>query len=120
MNPMISKTLAVMFSGLVLANPVNTCNCTCNSTYLGKVAESVEEIKPSKENNSIKVEQIEDVEKFEIEEKEKLPEKISLGKFKLTAYCSCEKCCGSYAKNRPVDEYGNKIVYGSSGQVLKE
>ena len=42
-------------------------------------------------------------------------EQVSLGTFKLTAYCACEKCCGKYAKNRPVDEYGNPIVYGSSG-----
>ena len=45
-------------------------------------------------------------------------EKISLGEFKLTAYCSCEKCCGIWAKNRPLDENGNEIVYGASGAVL--
>lgn len=37
------------------------------------------------------------------------PELISLGRFKLTAYCSCRKCCGSYADNRPVDENGETI-----------
>lgn len=26
------------------------------------------------------------------------PKKESLGKFKLTAYCSCEKCCGEWSK----------------------
>lgn len=46
------------------------------------------------------------------------PELISLGEFKLTAYCSCSKCCGKWAKNRPVDEYGNEIVIGASGEVL--
>lgn len=30
--------------------------------------------------------------------------------FKLTAYCSCEKCCGQYALNRP-----DGIVYTASG-----
>lgn len=39
----------------------------------------------------------------------------SLGTFKLTAYCSCKKCCGKYADNRPVDENGNEIVYTASG-----
>lgn len=34
----------------------------------------------------------------------------SIGEFKLTAYCSCEKCCGIWAKNRP-----NGIVYTASG-----
>jgi len=48
------------------------------------------------------------------------PALVSLGEFKLTAYCSCEKCCGKWALNRPVDESGNQIVYGSSGEVLVE
>ena len=39
---------------------------------------------------------------------------ISLGEYKLTAYCPCEKCCGSWALNRP-----NGIVYGASGNELK-
>lgn len=45
---------------------------------------------------------------------------ISLGTFKLTAFCSCHKCCGEYALNRPVDENGKEIVVGSSGKVLKQ
>lgn len=44
--------------------------------------------------------------------------KESLGEFKLTAYCSCEKCCGKWAMNRPKDENGKDIVYGSTGTVL--
>lgn len=44
---------------------------------------------------------------------------ISLGIFKLTAYCSCRKCCGKYALNRPVDENGKEIVYGSIGVRLE-
>ena len=34
------------------------------------------------------------------------PEPVLLGSFRITAYCSCEKCCGEWAKNRP-----NGIVY---------
>lgn len=34
----------------------------------------------------------------------------SIGEFKLTAYCPCEKCCGIWAKNRP-----NGIVYTANG-----
>lgn len=34
----------------------------------------------------------------------------SIGEFKLTAYCPCEKCCGIWAKNRP-----NGVVYTASG-----
>lgn len=32
-----------------------------------------------------------------------------------TAYCACETCCGIWAENRPIDEYGNEIVYTASG-----
>lgn len=46
------------------------------------------------------------------------PELISLGRFKLTAYCGCRKCCGKYADNRPVDENGEVIVTGSIGVRL--
>jgi 3D (Asp-Asp-Asp) domain-containing protein len=47
-------------------------------------------------------------------------ELVSLGEFRLTAYCSCYKCCDEYALNRPVDENGNEIVYGSIGEELIE
>lgn len=43
---------------------------------------------------------------------------ISLGEFNITAYCSCKKCCGKWAENRPIDKDGNEIVYGASGAVL--
>ena len=35
--------------------------------------------------------------------------------FTATAYCSCEKCCGKYAKNRP-----NGLVYTASGEIAEE
>jgi len=46
------------------------------------------------------------------------PETISLGEFRLTAFCSCQRCCGKWALNRPVDEAGNQIVIGASGERL--
>lgn len=48
------------------------------------------------------------------------PKIISLGEYKLTAYCSCEKCCGKWAKNRPIDEDGNPIVYTANMSVAKQ
>lgn len=54
-----------------------------------------------------------------IETEPEKPALVSIGTFKLTAYCSCKKCCGAYAYNRPVDEYGNEIVYGSIGVRLE-
>lgn len=47
------------------------------------------------------------------------PTLVSLGEFKLTGYCSCHICCNEWAYNRPKDEYGNDIVYGASGEILK-
>lgn len=51
----------------------------------------------------------------ETEEQTTAPKYVSLGTFKITAYCSCKKCCGKYAENRP-----NGIVYGASGEQLIE
>ena len=45
----------------------------------------------------------------------KEPNLISLGMFKLTAYCPCTLCCGKWADNRR-----NDIVYGAIGEELKE
>ena len=44
----------------------------------------------------------------------------SLGTFNLTAYCSCESCCGYWATIRPKDENGNPIVYTSTGTVAEQ
>lgn len=38
---------------------------------------------------------------------------VELGEYTITAYCSCEICCGQWAKNRP-----NGIVYGARGTEL--
>ena len=49
-----------------------------------------------------------------VEEVTKEAEQISLGEFKITHYCACEICCGSWANNRP-----NGIVYTASGAVAE-
>lgn len=41
------------------------------------------------------------------------PVKTLLGEYRITAFCSCEICCGEWANNRP-----NGIVYGASGNEL--
>lgn len=48
------------------------------------------------------------------------PTTIPLGKFRLTAYCPCEKCCYEWAQNRPIDKNGNVIVYTASGEKAVE
>ena len=47
------------------------------------------------------------------------PELISLGEFKITYYCACEACCGSWAKNRPKDAEGRPIVKTASGATAE-
>ena len=72
------------------------------------------------ENEEIFEEMYEKPGQIEVEqelEKEE-PKLVRLGDFMLTAYCSCEKCCGKWALNRPKDENGKDIVYGSNGTVL--
>lgn len=55
----------------------------------------------------------------EVIEDEPAAEPIYMGEFTLTAYCSCDKCCGKWASDRPVDDSGNEIVIGSTGEVLR-
>lgn len=44
---------------------------------------------------------------------EPIIEQVKYKEFIATAYCSCEKCCGEWANNRP-----NGIVYGATGREL--
>jgi 3D (Asp-Asp-Asp) domain-containing protein len=69
-------------------------------------------------SREIPIETVENVETSPIVEEVRY-KWISAGDFTLTAYCSCEKCCGYWATVRPVDEYGNQIVYTASGEVAK-
>lgn len=48
------------------------------------------------------------------------PEYISLGEYKLTAYCGCPKCCGKWGENRPIDENGKPIVYTANQSIAEE
>lgn len=78
-------------------------------------------------NNNERTERIKEEDKITIEiesDKEsdanQAVKPVSLGSFRLTAYCSCSLCCGKWAYNRPIDENGNEIVYGAIGERLKE
>ena len=53
-------------------------------------------------------------------ESEPETELVSLGEFRITAYCHCEQCCGNWAKNRPVDEDGSIQVFTASGDLAVE
>lgn len=49
-------------------------------------------------------------------EQEPEPVATYLGKYRITAYCACEKCCG--VRDRPVAEDGHVIVCGAQGTEL--
>lgn len=53
-----------------------------------------------------------------IEEKQEI-EYTSLGKYKITHYCSCSECCGTWADNRQIDENGQEIVKTASGDIAE-
>lgn len=55
-----------------------------------------------------------------IETTEEEPEMVSLGEFKLTAYCSCSKCCGVYGEDRPRDREGRPIVKTADGNIAEQ
>lgn len=81
----------------------------------------IDGVRKTKQDN-IKVES---TNKLEIEinkevDTEEAVKPISLGEFKLTAYCGCFLCCSKWANSRPVDENGNEIVYGAIGERLEE
>lgn len=42
-----------------------------------------------------------------------------VGDFKVTAYCSCVKCCGKYALDRPVVN-GKEVVYTANESIATE
>jgi len=47
-------------------------------------------------------------------------ELVSLGEFRITAYCHCEQCCGDWSKDRPTSEDGKLLVYTASGDLAVE
>ena len=74
-----------------------------------QVVKAKQQIESNKETNIIEIETEKE------SDTNQAVEPVSLGNFKLTAYCSCSLCCGKWANNRP-----NGIVYGSIGEELKE
>lgn len=54
----------------------------------------------------------------EVEDVEVVAPEINKITFRVTAYCSCPKCCGKWALNRPKDENGNDIVIGAGNVPL--
>lgn len=47
------------------------------------------------------------------------PKKTFWSTCRVTAYCPCVKCCGSWANKRPKDANGKPIVRGAAGTRLQ-
>lgn len=80
-----------------------------------KETNSIQSVEPVLKNNEVKevsVKSLEDEVK-EFEEVQEKSEDITYIEFKVTAYCSCEKCCGVWATKR-----GDGPVYGAAGKEL--
>ena len=48
------------------------------------------------------------------------PKYISLGEFKLTAYCPCIKCCGEWSHEHPQNQHEGFIQKTAAGTIPKE
>ena len=84
------------------------------SSFTVQPVEKQSDAKPIQTSNETITEIQEPTILSEPEPTEPQKEVIYLGEYNLTAYCPCEKCCGSWAFDRP-----DGIVYGSSGEELK-
>ena len=88
---------------------IHRSNETIYKTKQQSKEQLVEQKEPSQNNvNIIDIETNKEVDK-------QVNKPVSLGNFKLTAYCKCSLCCGKWAYDRP-----DGIVYGAIGEELKE
>lgn len=94
--------------GRVIFNVVSERERNGVKNFIFAFSESIEEPTTEKEPETLNVLIVEGP--VAPEEPKTEPPKTVSRSFKLTAYCSCEKCCGKYALNRP-----NGIVYTASG-----
>lgn len=126
LKDLITSWVIVFVFGLLIGNLISmVVIATCNSDEEEPEEIKTIQAKPMQLNyvaperpytatetstEPIAIETIAYIEEIETAE----PEKEFLGNFRITAYCSCKKCCGKWADNRP-----NGIVYGASGEELK-
>ena len=113
--------ISIIFSFFIICSSFSILEDAKSLLYSSEV--EIQKIYDIKESSFSEADVDETEEKSVVEKPEESQvvlesKKESLGEFKLTAYCSCEKCCGKWALNRPTDENGKDIVYGSTGTVL--
>lgn len=114
--------LILVLAGIIAVLAVTVCACIATdeptpSQAINAKSESM--AKPTNESiNQSVLSPIETPTTTESEQKE--PELVSLGEYRLTAYCGCSKCCGKWGENRPIDADGKPIVYTANQTIAKE
>lgn len=96
----------------------NATSDIAKSTPTESLSDTTSETVESSETPTISIES-EDVPMLETPITEPQETFVSLGEYKLTAYCPCTKCCGKWGENRPTDANGNLIVVTASGRYAK-
>ena len=96
----------------------NATNDMAKSIPTESLSDAMSETTESSETPTISIES-EDVPMLETPITEPQETFVSLGEYKLTAYCPCTKCCGKWGENRPKDANGNIIVVTASGRYAK-
>lgn len=96
----------------------NATNDMAKSTPTESLSDATSETAESSETPTISIES-EDVPMLGTPITEPQETFVSLGEYKLTAYCPCTKCCGKWGENRPTDANGNLIVVTASGRYAK-
>lgn len=118
----IKNTLAliILLLGIIAVLAVTVCACIAtDATSQSTEAEQESMIKPSSEPTINPVIETSET-STPTDSVQKDPELVSLGEYKLTAYCGCPKCCGKWGENRPLDETGKPIVYTANQSIAKE
>lgn len=119
----------ILVSWLIIAVLFFTTGIAIGATFFRQKAvpaEPAESAEPTAPTESSEAEPTVDITTESESIKETTPEPTpawtytSLGEYRLTAYCACEKCCGHWATIRPKDEDGNPIVYTANQSIAKQ
>lgn len=105
---MKAKINAILYIVTIMIIIMLTIGYKYNEKSVRQPNKATQQIEHYQETKTIEIETDKEVDIQAIEP-------VSLGEFKLTAYCPCEICCGVWANNRP-----NGIVYGAIGEELTE
>ncbi len=119
LNIKSTLTWFILLAGILAVLVVTVCACVAidepsqaTDVKQETIAEPINEpaVKPIVEPSEI----------ISTESEQEEPELVSLGEYRLTAYCGCSKCCGKWGENRPTDANGKPIVYTANQTIAKE